>query len=274
MPLVPTAVHLGFYYRGNSWAYRLDPRGKLAGLFLYALAALLSTHPAALLAVVLTGVGVWLAARLPGRALGAGLRPLALLAGVVFVFHLTFTPGPTLLRLGPFSLSAAGFWPGLAIATRLLAVGGAAMFVVTTTQPLALMEAAAGLLQPLRILRLPVGDLSLLLGLSLRFIPLLADEFEIISRAQRARGLDWEKGAPWQRLARRSAVFFPLLVALFRRAEEVATAMEVRGYRRGAARTSLYSWHWREGDWLVLAVCAGLVGLSLMTRWRPALFGF
>lgn len=266
-----SGVHLGYYLGGETWPYRLDPRAKLLGLFFYTLAAFLSNRPGTLLAVVAAGGGIWLVARLPGRPLLVGLRPLLLLAVMIFFFHLLFTPGPPLARIGPLAFSGAGAWLGLMVAARLLAVGGAAAFLLATTRPLELMEAGASLLQPLKRLRLPVGDISLLLGLSLRFIPMLAEEAEKISRAQKARGLDWEKGPPWQRLANRSALFFPLLVGLFRRAEEVATAMEVRGYRRGVARTSLYTWRWSWADSLLLALMVALLVFSLLGRWWPGL---
>jgi len=259
------------YPARQRWPYRLDPRAKLLGVFFYTLAILVANRPGLLLAMLAAGAGLWLGARLPVRALGAGVRPLFWLALVVFTFQFFFGPGPPDARLGPLSFSSTGAWLGLVAALRLLAVGGAAAFLLVTTEPLELMEATGSLLQPLKRFSLPAEDVSLVLALSLRFIPLLTAEAERISWAQRARGLEWQKGPPWQRLAKRGTFLFPLLVGLFRRAEAVATAMEARAYRRGVARTRLYTRRWRTLEAVFLVLAAALLTYGLSSRWWPEL---
>lgn len=254
------------YPAGDSWPYRLDPRGKLVGLLLYSIAAFLAVTPPSVAAVFLLGIVIWAASGLSWRRLWIGLRPLLALAVLSLAAQLFFSGGAPFYRLGPLTLSIPGAWSGLVVAVRLTAVGGAALFLLFTTRPLELMEAGAYLMAPLKKFRFPVDDLSMLMGLSLRFIPLLTEEAEKISWAQKARGLDWEKGPIWSRLANRSAIFYPLLVSLFRRSEEVAVAMEARGYRRGHPRTSLYRWNWRLADWMVVGSGLALTLFCLLNR--------
>lgn len=261
-------ITLGQYVAGYSPLHRLDPRAKLAAVAGFSLAVLLAREwqaytPAALFllaAVTFSG--------LPARLVLRPWRPVLWLVAFVVIAHSLGTPGPPLVRLGPLAPSYAGLLAGLLAGLRLLLLVTGAALLTLTTRPLDLVDAITALLSPASRLGLPVGELSLLLGLALRFVPTLAEEAAQVRRAQASRGGGWDSGTLRERAEALVALVIPLLVRSLKRADELAAAMAARCYEGGKGRTSLSTLRWRPPDTLAVAASALLVIWSVVSsKW-------
>ncbi|MBS2038997.1 energy-coupling factor transporter transmembrane protein EcfT [bacterium] len=239
---------------GNSWLHKLDPRCKLtllAGLTV-GLFYLHKPHPQlslfALICLLPLSVGV------PTKMLRPaflGVLPLGLLT---LSFQAGWGPPPHWHHL-----SLSGLEEGGSLALRLLELAMLAQLLALTTSPIGLCDAAEQILAPLGKLGLPYRDLALAFTIAWRFIPVLAQESERLLKAQISRGAAWEEGAWHRRLMTLTALLTPLMIRCFRYAEELAVALEARGYGQTGRPTRLHPLRWRLADSLAL-----LCGLSLM----------
>lgn len=262
------SITMGQYIPGNSFLHRFNPRFKL--LSLLAMLMLLFQFRSYL------GLGIFLVLLLclvavsgvPAGYLLRGLRPLLYIVLMTLVVYLFFTPGGVVLfRLGPLTVESAGLTRGLFIVLRLILLVWSSLLVTLTTTPLALTEAMEFFLRPLKLFRLPVSELAMIMTIAMRFIPTLMEESQRIMRAQLARGADFETGNFIRRARGLTPIIVPLFIGAFRRADELAVAMEARGYRVGARRTRMNQHPASAGDWaallfaITLPVIAVLIGL-------------
>ncbi len=264
-----SATPIGRYHPGDSLLHRADPRSKLVASVLYvAVLFLVRGYPPLLLMAGLLGAG-FLVARVPPAWLYRGMRPVLLLAAVTFVFQLFFYGEGATAHLGPLTVYQEGIREGGFLAARLVLLVLSGTLLVLTTQPLSLTDGLARLLSPLARLRFPVYELALMMTIALRFIPTLLDEFERISLAQAARGADLGRGGPWSRARNTLPVLVPLFVLSFRRADDLALAMEARCWRGGRGRTSrrVLAFGWRDAV-LAVAVAAVLAAALWIGRFR------
>lgn len=257
---------LGQYYPAKSPVHALDPRVKLLltalvviGIFfVHDLALLLA---AAMLVPLLASV-----AKLPFRWLARGLRPLLFILFLTFFIHAFFTPGDVLLGLGPVNVTFSGLRNGIFYSLRLALVILFSSFITGTTTPVQLTEAIESIMSPLKRFRFPAHEIALMMTIALRFIPTLLTEAETIIKAQKARGADFESGHIFRRAKSFVPLLIPLFVSAFRRADELALAMEARGYTGGEGRTRMRVLKVGTADiaWLVagVIVVAALVGVS------------
>jgi energy-coupling factor transport system permease protein len=250
------------YYPRASLVHRLDPRfkvvavlGIVVGLFLRASFAALAVYAAAVV------VGLLLS-RVPLAWVARGLRPVAWLLVLTFVVQLLFAPGPAFASFGPVHLSSHGLVVAGYLSLRLVVLVVASLLLTLTTAPIALTDALAWLGRPLRRLRVPTEELALMVTIALRFIPTLLQEVDTIMKAQRARGASFTTGGPLRRSRALVPVLVPLFVMSFRRADELALAMEARCYLPGAPRTRLHPLRARTRDWLLLLVTALVIVLA------------
>lgn len=232
---------LGQYVPGASALHRLDARAKFVAVALL-IAALFSTrHP---LAYGLIAALVALATALSGTRPGAildGLRPILALLVFTALINVFTTPGEAVYRVGPVAVTREGLTVAGLLATRLILLVWATTLMTMTTTPMALTDGLERLFGPLKRLRVPVHEVALMMSISLRFIPTMFEEAERIMKAQMSRGADFESGSPLRRARALIPILVPLFVASFRRAEELALAMEARAYTGGEGRT-----HFRE----------------------------
>jgi energy-coupling factor transport system permease protein len=213
------------------------------------------------LAAACAAAGI-LASRVPPTLVLRGLRAVIFILAFTLIAHAFRWNSPlvALFRVGPVSVDPQGLVTGLYFALRIvLLVVGTSLLTLTTT-PVQLTDALERIFRPLSVLRVPVGELAMMLTIALRFIPTTAEEAEKIIVAQTARGARFNKGGPIARGAAYVPVLVPLFVGLFRRADELAMAMESRCYRGGRGRTKLHESVMRATDWLTLAG-----GTALMT---------
>jgi len=257
------------YYPGDSPLHRADPRAKIVAVTALAVALFTRDSFAALAVYAAAGVVAFAVSRVPLRWAWRAVKPVLWLIGLTFVAQVLFAPGEPFFELGPFELS----WEGLRLAgflsVRLVVLILIGSVLTLTTPPVALTDGLAWLGRPLRRLRVPSDELALMVTIALRFIPTLLVELDTIMRAQRARGADFSSGGPLRRARALVPVMVPLFVVSFRRADELALAMEARCYAPGVARTRLHPLHARPSDALLLGlaaatiVAASLVGTSV-----------
>jgi energy-coupling factor transport system permease protein len=246
-------VPFGQYVPGDSAVHRLEPRAKLALAVMYTV--LLFTASAwggFAVAAVLVAAAIALS-RIPVRLALRGLKPVALLLAFTLVVNaLRWGAAISLVHIGPLGVDGPGLARGLFFVARIVLLVVGTSLLTLTTSPVALTDALARLMRPLRVVRVPVDDIATMFSIALRFIPTTAEEAEKIVVAQTARGAVFDEGGPVQRARAWVPVLVPLLINLFRRADDLAVAMESRCYT-GVGRTRLHEPRLRASDWLVLA---------------------
>jgi energy-coupling factor transport system permease protein len=251
-------VALGQYYPARSPLHKLDPRIKLILAMLYIVAAFLCKN---LLGFgILIGLALLLVilSRVPLKTVLKSLRLIVfvLLFTVAINVFMTKDAGTQpLLTFWIFEIYTRGLYSALFIAIRILCmIIGTCMLLTYTTTPIALTDALERLLAPLRYIKLPVHEFSMMMSIALRFIPTIMEEAEKIMAAQKARGADFTSGSLLSRAKALIPILIPLFVSAFRRADELATAMECRCYHGGDGRTRMTVLHYRLSDFVALAV--------------------
>lgn len=245
----------GRYIPGDSLIHRLDPRAKLVASFYFiGIIFLANNWQSYLFLAVFTLFAVFLS-KINLNFFLRGVRPLIWLIIFTVALQMLFTRGGTLYwSWGVFSLSSYGIQNGLFIFCRFVLIIFMSTLLTLTTPPLSMSDAIESLLNPLKRFHLPVHEIALMLSIALRFVPTLMDETEKIMNAQRARGVDFNDGNLIQKVKAIVPLLIPLFVSSFNRAEDLATAMEARGYRGGEGRSKYRKLQWASRDTLVLGV--------------------
>ncbi|MGI6649899.1 MAG: energy-coupling factor transporter transmembrane component T family protein [Bacillota bacterium] len=252
-------ITVGQYLPGDSIIHHLDPRIKIIVTTLLMIAIFLINNWLGLAGLaMLLGTVYWLS-HLPGIMLLRGLRPLALIMIIALPLQILLTPGDVLYYLGPFTITRQGILQAGLLTYRLGALIIVTSFLTLTTSPVALTDGLESLMKPLERFRVPAHELAMMMTIALRFIPIFAEEAEKIVKAQKARGADFDSGRLLKRMRNLVAILVPLLISAFRRADELALAMEARCYQGGKNRTRLRQWRIGKSDYVTLAV--GLVVL-------------
>jgi len=247
------------YYPGTSVIHRLDPRAKFVAVSALGVALFVRTSFLALGLYAAAALVAYLLSGVPAVWFWRAFRPLLWLVGLTFVFQVLFAPGEAFFSLGPIHLSWQGIQTAAYLTLRLVVLVLAGSVLTLTTPPIALTDGLAWLGRPLRRLKVPTDELALMVTIALRFIPTLLVELETIMRAQRARGADFSSGGLLTRARALVPVLVPLFVLSFRRADDLAMAMEARCYRPGVVRTRLHPLRARAADALLLALTAGVI---------------
>jgi energy-coupling factor transport system permease protein len=249
----------GRYISGDSFIHKLDPRTKLLGAMSFILIIFLANT---WIGYALLAVFVFTAIKLSDinpRFIMKGVRPLIWLIIFTVALQILFTSGQTIyFRLGPLVVSQEGVINGAFIFMRFVLIIFMSTLLTLTTMPLSLTDAIEYLLRPFEVVKMPVHEIALMLSIALRFVPTLMDETEKIMNAQRARGIDFGEGNIYQQMKAIVPLLIPLFVSSFNRAEELATAMEARGYKGGEGRTKYRQLTWESRDTSVLITFLGL----------------
>ena len=251
-----TNINLGQYLPTGSFIHRLDPRTKLFSLLLIISSIFPSEGVAAVAFWAAVLVVVVQVSRVSWRIMLQTSRPVMFLVAFTFIFNLA-----ALSWGGNFS---RGLFRAMFTASRLMVLMMFAVLLPLTTAPLELADGLDALLSPLARIGFPAHESAMMIGMALRFIPLLMHETDKIMRAQLSRGAMLDQGNIFQRVKAFMPVLIPLFVIIFRRADEIAEAMEARGYEGGAGRTRRKPLVWKKADTFTLIVCAGMSGLSFM----------
>ena len=262
-------VTLGQYYPVDSVIHRLDPRVKLLSTLLYMLSLfLLKSWSAYLLAVLLLAALIRLS-KVPFRFMTKGLRGMLFLLLLSVSFNLFLTPGEVIWHFYFLKLTREGVRIAAMMASRLiLLVLGSSLMTLTTT-PNQLTDGLEKGLSILKLLHVPVHEIAMMMSIALRFIPILVEETDKIMKAQMARGADFESGGMFQRAKAMVPILVPLFVSAFRRANELATAMEARCYRGGEGRTKMKPLRYEKRDFLAYGFMLFYLLLCVGSRFLP-----
>ena len=259
----------GMYVAADSALHRLDPRVKMGAATLLMVLPFAAPGLESTLLLLSFVVAVALLSTAPLPALLRTLRTIFWIGFFMFFFYLFTTPGQPLVVLGKITMTWEGLLAGGVQIYRLSLLVIVAAILTFTTSPSQLAHGLESLLRPLVRLGLPVRELTMVLTIALRFVPTLFDEIDNIAKAQRARGIDVVSRNPWRRVQSWVPMFVPIFVSAFRRAEELATAMEARGFRTAQQRTRLHQLRLTRHDLaaslVVLAVSLAVLGLERLT---------
>jgi energy-coupling factor transport system permease protein len=260
-------ITLGQYFPGNSVVHRLDPRTKLIAVFLYIVALFLCKF--------FVTYGIMFAAlclciklsKVPLKSILGGLKPVLLIVMITAALNLFYTPGEHVLaKVWILTITLEGVFAAIFMVIRIMMLIAGTFLLTYTTSPILLTDGLEALLNPLKKIKVPVHELAMMMSIALRFIPTLIEETDKIMSAQRARGADFETGSLIQRAKALIPLLVPLFISSFRRADELAVAMECRCYRGGEGRTRLRQLKYQNIDrvalvfFVVLTVGVGLLG--------------
>ncbi|MCR5826761.1 MAG: energy-coupling factor transporter transmembrane protein EcfT [Oscillospiraceae bacterium] len=258
-------ITLGQYFPGTTLAHRLDPRTKILAVVCY-IVAIFNCHSAwAYGLMVLTLVVSARVSKVSAKALLRGLKPVLFIIAFTAVLNLFYTPGTTLWRWGVLNVTHEGVVMAASMIARIALLITGTFLLTYTTSPIQLTDGLENLMGPLKRLHAPVHELAMMMSIALRFIPTLIEETDKIMSAQKARGADFESGGLVQRAKALIPLLVPLFISAFRRADELATAMECRCYHGGEGRTKLHVLHYQTRDYAVLAFYLALaVGVIVL----------
>ena len=253
-------ITLGQYFPGNTIVHRLDPRTKLLCVILYIVALFnaKSVLTYALVAAVLT-VCI-LTSKVHYKALTRGLKPVYIIVAFTAIMNLFFTGGTPVADVWLLRhITFEGIRSAIAMVLRIIMLIMGTFLLTYTTSPISLTDGLERLLSPLKKLKLPIHELAMMMSIALRFIPTLIEETDKIMSAQKARGADFESGNIFQRARALVPILVPLFISAFRRADELATAMECRCYQGGEGRTKMKLLRYHREDFLAYGVGAVLL---------------
>lgn len=250
-------VTLGQYFPGNSPIHRLDPRTKLICLIVYIVILFTASGWMSFVAVFAFLLTAVLLSGIPLKSLLSGMKPLLFILVFTGLLNVFFYKGE---HIAVHFLFVTIYWEGILQAIymvcRILMLISGTFLLTYTTSPIALTDGLESLLNPLKKLRVPVHELAMMMCIALRFIPTLIEETDKIMSAQKARGADFESGNLIQRVKALVPILVPLFISAFRRADELATAMECRCYQGGDGRTKMKLLRYKLLDFKAFSVCA------------------
>ena len=254
-------ITLGQYFPGNSVVHRLDPRTKLIALIFY-IVALFSAGSWLSYGIVFAFLAVCvMLSKIPAKAIVRGMKPLVLVLVFTGILNLLFTGGErVLVSFWRITITLEGVVRAFFMVIRILMLISGTFLLTYTTSPISLTDGLESLLSPLKKLRLPVHELAMMMCIALRFIPTLIEETDKIISAQKARGADFENGSLMQRVKALVPILVPLFISAFRRADELATAMECRCYQGGEGRTKMKLLRFKYFDFTAMLLMAALLG--------------
>ena len=256
-------ITLGQYYPTNSILHRLDPRVKLLGTFVYIIALFLVRGPVGYLFCACVLCALILLSRVPFRFVIKSLKPILFIMMVTMAFNIFLTPGAVLWSWWIFTITREGLVMAAKMGSRLiLLVTGSSVMTLTTT-PNALTDGMERLFGFLRIFQVPVHEISMMMSIALRFIPILTEETDKIKKAQIARGADFETGGFFKRMRAMIPLLVPLFVSAFRRANDLAMAMEARCYHGGTGRTQMKPLRYKKADFIAFVIMGAFLAVCI-----------
>ena len=259
-------ITLGQYFPGDTVIHRLDPRTKLIGLVCYIVALFLAKSwiSYAVMAAVLVTLSAL--AHIRAKTLLSGLKPLIFIVIFTGVINLFYGSGEPLVQFWFLKITANGIRTAVFMVLRIMLLVCGTFLLTYTTSPLQLTDGLEKLFSPLKVIRFPAHELAMMMSIALRFIPTLIEETDKIMSAQRARGANFDTGKLTERAKALIPLLVPLFVSAFRRADELATAMECRCYHAGAGRTRMKELHFAPRDAAALILCALLIAAMAVLR--------
>ena len=247
-------ITLGQYYQTESVIHRLDPRVKLVGTICYIISLFLINNPWGYVVAALFLAAMIKLSNVPFKFMVKGMKAIMFLLMLTVVFNMFLTPGEALISVWKLTITKEGLKLAIMMAVRLtfLIIGSSVMTLTTT--PNNLTDGMENLMNPLRKFKVPVHEIAMMMSIALRFIPILIEETDKIMKAQMARGADFENGNLIQKAKAMVPLLVPLFVSAFRRAEDLAMAMEARCYNGGEGRTKMKPLKYQSSDYKAYAI--------------------
>ena len=256
---------LGQYYQTESVIHKLDPRVKIGGTLLYIISLFIFESAwGYVLAAVFLGMVIKLS-KVPFKFMVRGMKAILFILLITVAFNLFLTPGEPVLTVWKLRITKEGIGVAISMALRLsfLIIGSSVMTLTTT--PNNLTDGLEKMLSPLKVIKVPVHEVAMMMSIALRFIPILLEETDKIMKAQIARGADFESGNIFKRAKALVPLLVPLFISAFRRANDLAMAMEARCYRGGDGRTKMKPLVYKKIDFIAyLVILVYLIGKVLL----------
>lgn len=243
-------MSIGQYYPGNTIIHKIDPRAKIVFVFLFIISLFLINTFTPYLLIGAGLIFVIKASKVPIKFIIKGLKPILFIIIFTFLINVFMTKGEILISVGPLNITKEGLYQAGFMAIRLIFLIIGTSLLTLTTSPIALTDGIEHLLNPMKKIGVPAHELAMMMTIALRFIPTLLEETDKIMKAQKARGADFETGSLIKRAKNLIPLLVPLFISAFRRADELAMAMEARCYRGGEGRTRMKQLYFSKADYL------------------------
>ena len=260
-------VAIGRYIQGNSVLHRMDPRIKVILFILYMVTIFLADKPVTMLATFSVVLFLSLLSKIHPIEILRSVRPIIFIMIFIFLINIfTIRSGETLWSWWIFTVTEGGLMKGTLMTCRLLLlIVATSLLLSLTTTPLKLAEALEALGSPLKVIKVPVNEMAMTISIALRFIPTLVEETDKIMKAQSSRGAEYDTGNVFQRAKGYVAVLVPLFVSAFKRADELAVAMDARCYQGGVGKTKLHPLRLRASDyiWFLILTIVAFIPLAV-----------
>ena len=268
-------ITLGQFFPGNSILHRMDPRIKLVVALLFIVAIFVANTPIAYLLMVLLTIGLIISGGISFGVILKAIKPIVFILIFTSLLNIFMTvgEGDPLLEFWIFKIYSEGLIRAFFMSLRvIILIVGASMFLTYTTSPIALTDGIESLLSPLKRIGVPVHSFAMMMSIALRFIPTLIEETEKIMNAQKSRGADFSSGGLIKRAKALIPILIPLFVSSFKRADELATAMECRCYRGDKGRTKLVKLEVHSLDVVMLIAAIALLAVIIVSNVIPPMF--
>lgn len=259
-------ITIGQYIPGDSLVHRLDPRTKITVAIIFMVALFTVNNPIGYISMGVFTVFAIVLSQIPFHYLLRGLRPVLIIIIFTVTLHLFLTPGTEIWRWGFLKITWEGVRQGLFMGLRLVFLIFITSLLTLTTSPISLTDGMEYMLAPGKKIGIPAHELAMMMSIALRFIPTLLEETEKIMKAQMARGADFESGNLLRRAKNMIPILVPLFVSAFRRADDLAMAMEARCYRGGTGRTRMKELRLYTKDYLTMAFMVLFAVYAVFTR--------
>ncbi len=259
-------ITIGQYYPISSIMHRLDPRFKIIATFVYMISLFVveSINDYGLIVVFLTLLII--SSKVPIKFILKGLKPIFMIILITFALNIFMTPGEVLYTIGPLKMTREGFELAFFMGLRLIFLIVGTSLLTLTTSPIELTDGIERLLNPFKRFGMPAHELAMMMTIALRFIPTLLEETDKIMKAQMARGADFESGNIVSRAKNLIPLLVPLFIGAFRRADDLAMAMEARCYRGGDNRTRMKELKLHKRDYVATTFMIGFIASIIMIR--------
>lgn len=267
-------ITIGQFFPGDTFLHRLDPRTKIITL-LFFMVAIFAFHTFGIYtALTLFTVALVFSSRVPMGMILRSIKPILWILLFTFVIHVFSTPGESLFQLWRFDATLEGIERGAFISLRLILLIVLASLLTFTTSPLKLTDAMESLLSPLKRFGVPAHELAMMMTIALRFVPTLIEETDRIMKAQESRGADFSEGSVMTRIRAVVPILVPLFLSAFRRADDLALAMEARCYHGGEGRTQMKALCFHRLDVIAFVFTAIFLAVLTISSWHTGEFFF
>ncbi len=257
-------ITIGQYFPGNSLLHKMDARMKIVLIVLLVAAVFICKNIVSLALMIIASIAIVALSKIPPKTIFKSIKPLAVIILLTAVLNLFYGDGEPLVELGRFKITANGIQTAVFMAVRIIVLVVISSLLTYTTSPTELTDALERLFKPLKVFKIDIHSIAMTMTIALRFIPTLIEEIEKIMAAQKSRGAQMDSGSLMHRVKALVPVLIPLFVSSFRRANELAYAMECRCYRGGEGRTKMKVMKLCARDYISLAAVLGFIAVLVV----------